>query len=98
MPGMLSGKVLLRRFSVSCASRLASRVACRQGERPRVGVGDESFATHYLRARQHHELGGRPACLGALGLGDFFPGCFPPLVRGDLHHRRELGRGLDVGR
>ena len=41
MPGKEQGRLLLRRFSVSCASRRASRVACRQGERPRVGVGDE---------------------------------------------------------
>ena len=36
MPGMLSGRLLMRRFPGPCASRRASRVACRQGERPRV--------------------------------------------------------------
>ena len=41
MPGMLSGRLLMRRFPGPCASRRASRVACRQGERARVRVGDK---------------------------------------------------------
>ena len=43
---MMSGRLLLSRFSVSCASRRASRVACRVG---RVQEGEAEGGGHGVR-------------------------------------------------